>query len=181
MTQEMHRPSSLSLIITLSIEINSYCIIASRRPTIIRSKYQLESVKKEPCVVKDIAYNISYICCASPSPLPTPEKLLLWLTPVWKPWNFISLSSLLVFTIFRYKNWYHIITPLYSIYINLPGVNVTLPLTRTPVGMKGQWETLNVGVFSYFTKQNATMKLEFQCYFDASRNSAHKYIIAKSF
>ena len=167
MTQEMHRPSSLSLTITLSIEINLYCIIASRRPTIIRSKYQLESVKKEPCVVKDIAYNISYICCASPSPLPTPEKLLL--------------SSLLVFTIFRYKNWYHIITPLYSIYINLPGVNVTLPLTRTPVGMKGRWETLNVGVFSYFTKQNATMKLEFQCYFDASRNSAHKYIIAKSF
>ena len=177
----MHRPSSLSLTITLSVEINSYCIIASRRPTIIRSKYQLESVKKRTLCSKgySLQYKLYLLCI--PYPLPTPEKLLLWLTPVWKPWNFISLSSLLVFTIFRYENWYHIITPLYSIYINLPGVNVTLPLTRTPVGMKGQWETLNVGVFSYFTKKNATMKLEFQCCFDASRNSAHKYIIAKSF
>ena len=58
--------------------------------------------------------------------------------------------------------------------INLPGVNVTLKLTRTPVGMKGQCETLNVGGLSYFPKKNGTIKLEFQCFFDALGNPAQK-------
>ena len=38
--EEMQTPSSLSLTITLPSETNSYCAIASRTSTTIRSKYQ---------------------------------------------------------------------------------------------------------------------------------------------
>ena len=38
--EEMKTPSSLSLTITLPSETNSYCAIASRTSTTIRSKYQ---------------------------------------------------------------------------------------------------------------------------------------------